>query len=121
MNANLYIIEYYKNKTAFRPQKNKPKQSQGIKRIMSIFQGFILAILTQAPHINITIPIVDLKRNPFQNEQKEPEKKPSFCLDNGCRYILEFLFCGRNVKLKKYLNVFCTFYRFDLIYRCFQG
>ncbi len=28
MNANVYIIEDYKNETAFRPQKNKPKQTQ---------------------------------------------------------------------------------------------
>ncbi len=27
MNVNLYVIEDYENKTAFRPQKNKPKQS----------------------------------------------------------------------------------------------
>ncbi len=30
MNVNLYVIEDYENKTAFRPQKNKPKQSQWI-------------------------------------------------------------------------------------------
>jgi len=28
MNANLYVIEDYENETAFRPQKNKPNQSQ---------------------------------------------------------------------------------------------
>ncbi len=28
MNVNLYIIEDYENETAFRPQKNKPKQTQ---------------------------------------------------------------------------------------------
>jgi len=28
MSANLYVIEDYDNETAFRPQKNKPKQSQ---------------------------------------------------------------------------------------------
>ncbi len=28
MSANVYVIEDYENKTAFRPQKNKPKQSQ---------------------------------------------------------------------------------------------
>ena len=28
MNANVYIIEDYENETTFRPQKNKPKQSQ---------------------------------------------------------------------------------------------
>jgi len=28
MNVNLYVIEDYKNETAFRPQKNKPKQTQ---------------------------------------------------------------------------------------------
>jgi len=28
MSANLYVIEDYENKTALRPQKNKPKQSQ---------------------------------------------------------------------------------------------
>ena len=30
MNVNLYVIEDYENETAFRPQKNKPKQSQWI-------------------------------------------------------------------------------------------
>ena len=30
MTANLYVIEDYKNETAFRPQKNKPKQTQWI-------------------------------------------------------------------------------------------
>jgi len=28
MNANVYIIEDYENETVFRPQKNKPKQTQ---------------------------------------------------------------------------------------------
>ena len=28
MNVNLYIIEDYENETAFRPKKNKAKQSQ---------------------------------------------------------------------------------------------
>jgi len=28
MKVNLYVIEDYENETAFRPQKNKPKQSQ---------------------------------------------------------------------------------------------
>jgi hypothetical protein len=28
MSANVYVIEDYENETAFRPQKNKPKQSQ---------------------------------------------------------------------------------------------
>jgi len=28
MNVNLYVIEDYKNETTFRPQKNKPKQTQ---------------------------------------------------------------------------------------------
>ena len=28
MNANLYVIEDYENETTFRPQKNKPNQSQ---------------------------------------------------------------------------------------------
>ena len=28
MNVNLYIIEDYENETAFRPQKNKPNQTQ---------------------------------------------------------------------------------------------
>jgi hypothetical protein len=28
MNANTYIIEDYENETTFRPQKNKPKQTQ---------------------------------------------------------------------------------------------
>ena len=30
MNVNLYIVEDYENETAFRPQKNKPKQTQWI-------------------------------------------------------------------------------------------
>jgi len=28
MNVNLYVIEDYENETAFRPKKNKPKQTQ---------------------------------------------------------------------------------------------
>jgi len=31
MNVNLYIIEDYENKTAFRPEKNKPNQTQSRK------------------------------------------------------------------------------------------
>jgi len=58
----------------FRLRENKPNQSQWIKRVRSIFRRFILAFLAQAPHINITTPIVDRKRDPSQNEQKEPEK-----------------------------------------------
>jgi len=30
MNVNLYVIEDYENETAFRPQKNKPNQSQSL-------------------------------------------------------------------------------------------
>jgi len=73
MNANVYVIEDYENETAFRPQKNKPKQSQWIKRVRSIFRRFILAFLAQAPHINITIPIFDPK---IRIRPLKPEKNP---------------------------------------------
>jgi len=61
MNANLYATKDYKNETAFRLEQNKPKQSQWIKRIRSIFRLFTLAFLTQAPHINASAPIISLK------------------------------------------------------------
>ncbi len=59
MSANVFATREYENKTALRHQKNKPKQSQWIKRARSIFRRFIFASLTQAPHINITALIVD--------------------------------------------------------------
>jgi len=71
MNANDFSQKDYENKTAFRLEQNKPKKSQGIKRVRNIFRGFILTILTQPSHINITTPIVDRKRDPSQNEQKK--------------------------------------------------
>ena len=82
MNESLLAKKDYENKTAFSLQKNKPKQSRGIKRIRSIFRLFILAFLTQAPHINITIPIVDPKQGFALKIRKKPEKTTSFCLDN---------------------------------------
>jgi phosphopantetheine adenylyltransferase len=30
MSANVYVIEDYENETAFRPQKNKPNQTQSV-------------------------------------------------------------------------------------------
>jgi len=49
MSANVYVIEDYENKTAFRPQKNKPKQtqfkSQGRSEIMERFTQPIRLIL----------------------------------------------------------------------------
>ena len=63
MNANVFAAKDYKNITAFMLQKNKPKQSQskGIIKFRSIFRHFILAFLTQAPHINAPAPIISLK------------------------------------------------------------
>jgi len=94
MNANAFSKKDYENKTAFRLEQNKPKQSQGIKRVRSIFRGFILAILTQAPHINITTPIVDRKRDPSQNEQKKPEKNKVSVLTMGMGIFSSFLFAA---------------------------
>ena len=92
MNANAFSQKDYENKTAFRLQKNKPKQSQWIKRIRNIFRRFILAFLTQAPHINITIPIVDRKRDPSQNEQKKLEKPQVSFLAMGMGIFSSFFF-----------------------------
>jgi len=80
MSENSLLANDYENKTALRPQKNKPKQSQGIKRARSIFQRFLLASLTQAPHINTTTPIFNPKTriSPLKSE-KNPEN-PQFCV-----------------------------------------
>jgi len=71
MNVNLYVIEDYENKTAFRPQKNKPKQTQWIKRIRGIIRRFLIAYLTKTPHINITIPIISLKKRICPKNQEK--------------------------------------------------
>jgi len=94
MNANSLLAKDYENETAFRLEQNKPKQSQGIKRIRSIFRGFILAFLTQSPHINITNPIVDRKRDPSQNEQKKPEKQKVSVLTMGMGIFSSFFFAA---------------------------
>ena len=65
MNVNAFSQMDYENKTAFRPQKNKPKQSQWIKRVKGIFRRFLLTFLAQAPHISITIPIIRLTKQEF--------------------------------------------------------
>jgi 2-oxoglutarate dehydrogenase complex dehydrogenase (E1) component-like enzyme len=94
MNVILFTTKDYENKTAFRLEQNKPKQSQGIKRVRSIFRRFILTILTQASHINITTPIVDRKRDPSQNEQKEPKKNQVSVLTMGVGIFSSFFFAA---------------------------
>jgi len=94
MNVNAFSQKDYKNKTAFTRIQNKPNQSQWIKRVRSIFRRFILTILTQASHINITTPIVDRKRNPSQNEQKEPEKSQVSVLTMGVGIFSSFFFAA---------------------------
>ncbi len=78
MNANVFATKDYENKTAFRPQKNKPKQTQWIKRIRSIFRRFILTFLTQAPHINIQTPIFSSKTRISPQNQKKNLKNYNF-------------------------------------------
>jgi len=70
MNVNLYNTMDYENLSNWTLGENKPnsnpikpnlnpKQSQGIKKVRSIFRRFIFASLTQAPHINITAILFD--------------------------------------------------------------
>jgi len=44
MNANVFITKDYENETAFRPQKNKPNQSQ-FQTQCSLAQTMLFAIL----------------------------------------------------------------------------
>jgi hypothetical protein len=44
MNANVFITKDYENETAFRPQKNKPKQTQ-FQTQSSLAQTMLFAIL----------------------------------------------------------------------------
>jgi len=62
MNVKSVITMDYRKNDDFSVRKNKPKQSQGIKRVRSIFRRFILALLTQALHINASVPIISLKK-----------------------------------------------------------
>jgi len=80
MNANAFSQKDYDNFTALRPQKNKPKQSQWIKRARSIFRRFILAYLAHAPHINLTTSIFNpnARIRPLKSEKK-PEN-PQVCM-----------------------------------------
>jgi len=93
MNANVFITKNYENETTLNLQKNKPNQTQGVKRIRSIFRHFILAFLAQTPHINITAPIVDRKRDPSQNEKK-PEKNQVSVLTMGVGIFSSFFFAA---------------------------
>ena len=92
MNANAFSQEDYENKTAFKLEQNKTKQSQGIKRIRSIFRGFILAFLAQAPHINITTHIVDPKTRICPQIRKKPEKPQVSVLTMGMGIFSSFFF-----------------------------
>jgi hypothetical protein len=93
MNANAFSQKDYENETTLRPQKNKPKQSQWIKRLRSIFRRFILATLTQAPHINITALIVDPNtRTPPKMNKKKPEKQQVSVLTMGMGIFSSFFF-----------------------------
>ena len=85
MNERLLATSDYENKTAFRLEQNKPKQSQGIKRVRSIFRRFILAFLTQAPHINITNPIVDpeTRTSPKMNKKNLKNQVSVLTIDIG--------------------------------------
>jgi len=74
------------------PEKTNPIQSQWIKRIRSIFRRFILAILAQAPHINITIPIVDPKQGFALKIRKKPEKPQVSVLTMGMGIFSSFFF-----------------------------
>jgi len=94
MNANAFSQKDYENKTAFSLQKNKPKQSQWIKRIRSIFRRFILAFLAQAPHINITTPIVDPKTRICPQIRKKPEKPQISVLTMGMGIFSSFFFAA---------------------------
>ena len=78
MNLKLLATKDYENKTAFRLEQNKPKQSRGFKRVRSIFRRFVLAFLTQAPHINITTPIFDPKTRIPPKMNKKNLKIPNF-------------------------------------------
>jgi hypothetical protein len=94
MDVNIYNTTDYENKSNWTLGENKPKQSQGIKRVSNIFRDFILTFLTQSPHINITTPIVDRKRDPSQNEQKEPEKNQVSVLTMGVGIFSSFFFAA---------------------------
>jgi len=90
--AQMHINEDYENKTAFKLEQNKTKQSQGIKRIRSVFRGFILAFLAQAPHINITTHIVDPKTRICPQIRKKPEKPQVSVLTMGMGIFSSFFF-----------------------------
>jgi len=74
------------------PEKTNPIQSQWIKRIRSIFRRFILAILAQAPHINITTPIVDPKTRICPQIRKKPEKPQVSVLTININIFSSFFF-----------------------------
>jgi len=79
MNANAFSQKDYENKTAFRLEQNKTKQSQWIKSIRSIFRHFLLAYLAHAPQVDIPTPIFDLKQEFVPKIRKKPEN-PQFCV-----------------------------------------
>ncbi len=94
MNVNLYVIGDYENKTAFRLEQNKPKQSQGIRRVRSIFQRFIFTFLTQAPHINMTTLIFDPDTRTLPKMKKKPEKPQVSVLTMGMGIFSSFFFAA---------------------------
>jgi len=93
MNANVFVTKDYENKTSFRLQKNKPNQSRRIKRIWSIFRRFILAFLTQAPHINASAPIIRLKNKGLPPKVIKKLEKLQFS-PNFNNFSCEFCLCN---------------------------
>ncbi len=93
MNTNLFTTKDYENKTDFRLPKNKPKQSQGIIKFRSIFRRFILAFLTQAPHINASAPIISLKNKGLPPKIIKKLKKLQF-YPNFNNFSGEFCLCN---------------------------
>ena len=82
MNANLFVAKDYENKTTLSPPKNKPKQTQWIKRIRGIFRRFLITYLTQPSHINITIPIIRLTKQEFATKIRKNLDSIGIC-NNG--------------------------------------